>query len=126
MQELDRGRLTRRDMMRLTAGGAGMFMLTASGLAVSSGVGASGGGALYIEAFPTSPLILRPFGEPLPIPEALARVPKAVVDRWESPPGPDNQDFMEGAAPHTHQLWPGSAPVADYPLPLVYRIRLEV
>src|SRR4051812_15088865 len=126
MQELDRVRLTRRDMMRLTAGGAGMFMLTASGLAVSSGVGASGGGALYIEAFPTSPLILRPFDEPLPIPEALAPVPKAVVDGWESPPGPDNQDFVEGAAPHTHQLWPGSAPVADYPLPLVYRIRLEV
>jgi FtsP/CotA-like multicopper oxidase with cupredoxin domain len=127
MEGLDRVRLTRRDMLRLTAGGAGMFMLTASGLAVSSGVGASGGGgSVYIEAFPTSPLILRPFDESLPVPTAMAPVPKTVVDRWESPPGPDNQDFVKGAPPHTHQLWPGTAPVADYPLPIVYRIDLEV
>jgi len=127
MERLDRVRLTRRDMLRLTAGGAGMFMLTASGLAVSSGVGASaGGGSLYIEAFPTSPLILRPFNEALPVPTAMAPIPKAVVDGWESPPGPDNQDFVKGAAPHTHQLWPGTAPVADFALPLVYQIKLEV
>jgi len=57
MERLDRVRLTRRDMLRLSAGGAGVFMLTASGLAVSKGLGASGsGGGLYIEAFPTSPL----------------------------------------------------------------------
>jgi FtsP/CotA-like multicopper oxidase with cupredoxin domain len=127
MEELDRVRLTRRDMLRLTAGGAGMFMLTASGLAVSSGLGASGGGgALYIEAFPTSPLILRPFDEPLPVPTAMAPIPKTVVDGWESPPGPDNQDFVKGDKPHTHQLWPGTAPVADFPLPIVYQIKLEV
>src|SRR4051812_24115660 len=124
MERLDRVRLTRRDMLRLTAGGAGTFMLTASGLAVSSGV--SSGGAVYIEAFPTSPLILRPFDEALPVPTALGPVPKADVDSWESPPGPDNQDFVTGAAPHTHQLWPGMAPVADFPVPLVYRIKLEV
>jgi len=127
MEGLDRVRLTRRDMLRLSAGGAGMFMLTASGLAISSGLGASnGGGGLYIEAFPTSPLILRPFDEPLPIPKAMAPVPKADVDRWESPPGPDNQDFVKGAAPHTHQLFPGTAPVADFPLPIVYQMKLEV
>jgi FtsP/CotA-like multicopper oxidase with cupredoxin domain len=125
MEGLDRVRLTRRDMLRLTAGGAGMFMLTASGFAVSSGV-SSGSGALYIEAFPTSPLVLRPFDEPLPVPTAMAPVPKAEVDAWQSPPGPDNQDFVKGAPPHTHQLWPGTAPVADFPLPIVYRINLEV
>src|SRR3954453_19754519 len=125
MESIDRVRVTRRDMLRLTAGGAGMFMLTASGLAVSSGVSAGGGG-LYVEAFPTSPLILSPFNEPLPIPKAMAPVPKANVDGWESPPGPDNQDFVTGAPAHTHQLWPGAAPVTDYPLPLVYRIKLEV
>jgi len=125
MESIDRVRVTRRDMLRLTAGGAGMFMLTASGLAVSSGVSAGGGG-LYVEAFPTSPLILSPFNEPLPIPKAMAPVPKADVDGWESPPGPDNQDFVTGAPAHTHQLWPGAAPVTDYPLPLVYRIKLEV
>jgi FtsP/CotA-like multicopper oxidase with cupredoxin domain len=127
MERLDRVTLTRRDMLRLTAGGAGMFMLTASGLAVASGVGASdGGGDLYIEAFPTSPLILSPFNEPLPIPTAMAPVPKAVVDGWDSPPGPDNQDFVKGAAPNTHQLFPGTAPVADFPLPIVYQLKLEV
>jgi hypothetical protein len=124
MQRLDAVRLTRRDMLRLSAGGAGMFALTASGLAISSGRGASGN--LYIEAFPTSPLILKPFNESLPIPKALAPVPKTVVDRWPSPPGPDNQDFVKGAAPFKHQLWPGTAPVADFPLPLVYQIKLQV
>src|SRR3954465_1607993 len=125
MESIDRVRLTRRDMLRLTAGGAGMFMLTASGLAVSSGVSAGGGG-LYVEAFPTSPVILSPFNEPLPIPKAMAPIPKVDVDGWDSPPGPDNQDFVKGAPAHTHQLWPGAAPVADFPLPLVYRINLEV
>jgi FtsP/CotA-like multicopper oxidase with cupredoxin domain len=126
MEGFDRVRLTRRDMLRLSAGGAGVFMLTASGLAVSRSVGASGGGGLYVEAFPTSPLVLSPFNEPLPIPSPMAPVPKADVDRWESPPGPDNQDSVKGAAPHTHQLFPGTAPVADFPLPIVYRIDLEV
>jgi FtsP/CotA-like multicopper oxidase with cupredoxin domain len=126
METVDRVRLTRRDMLRLTASGAGMFMLTASGLAVSSGFGASGGGGLYIEAFPTSPLVLRPFDEPLPIPAAKAPIAKAVVDGWPSPPGPRNQDSVAGAKAFEHQLWPGTAPVADYPLPLVYQIKLEV
>jgi FtsP/CotA-like multicopper oxidase with cupredoxin domain len=125
METIDRVRLTRRDMLRLTASGAGMFMLTASGLAVS-GVGASGDGGVFIEAFPTSPLILSPFNEPLPIPTALAPIQKTVVDGWKSPPGPDNQDFVKDTTAHTHQLWPGTAPVADFPLPIVYNIKLEV
>jgi FtsP/CotA-like multicopper oxidase with cupredoxin domain len=125
MERLDRVRMTRRDMLRLSAGGAGMFALTASGLAVSSSLG-SGGGNIYIEAFPTSPLILSPFNDPLPIPKAAAPIAKSIVDTWESPPGPDNQDFVKDAAAWKHQLWPGTAPVADYPLPLVYQIKLEV
>jgi FtsP/CotA-like multicopper oxidase with cupredoxin domain len=126
MERLDRVRLTRRDMLRLSAGGAGMFALTASGLAVSSGLGASGSGNIYLEAFPTSPLILSPFNDPLPVPKAAAPVAKSVVDAWDSPPGPDNQDFVKGAPASKHQLWPGTAPVADFPLPLVYQIKLEV
>ena len=58
----DKVRLTRRDMLKLSAGGAGLFALTASGFAVPQGVGAGG---VVIEAFPTSPLILRPFNDPL-------------------------------------------------------------
>src|SRR5919199_3825729 len=121
MERLEGVRLTRRDMLKLSAGGAGMFALTASGLAVPRGGAGGGAGSLFIEAFPTSPLILSPFNEPLPVPKALAPVPKSVVDGWSSPPGPDNQDFVKGAAPFKHQLWPGTAPVADYPLPLVYQ-----
>jgi FtsP/CotA-like multicopper oxidase with cupredoxin domain len=126
MERLDRIRLTRRDMLKLSAGGAGMFALTASGLAVPRGVAGGGSGSLFIEAFPTSPLILKPFDEALPIPKALAPIPKAVVDGWESPPGPDNQALVKGAGKFSHQLWPGTAPVKDYPLPIVYQIKLEV
>src|SRR5262245_66318780 len=99
MGRQDAGRMTRRDMLKLSAGGAGMFALTASGLAVTRGFGASGSssGSVYIEAFPTSPLILRPFNDALPIPTAMAPTAKAVVDTWSSPPGPDNQDSVGGA-----------------------------
>ena len=96
MNRLDRVRLTRRDMLKLSAGGAGAFVLTSSGLAVSSGLArGGGGGSIYIEAFPTSPLILSPFNDPLPVPKALQPVPKADVDAWRSPPGADNQDFVK-------------------------------
>jgi FtsP/CotA-like multicopper oxidase with cupredoxin domain len=65
-------RLTRRDMLKLSAGGAGAFALTASGFAVPRGfAGGGGGGSLYIEAFPTSPLILTPFSDELTIPKAM-------------------------------------------------------
>src|SRR4051794_837864 len=103
MDKLDKPGLTRRDMLKLSIGGAGLFALTASGLAVPRAFG-GGGGNIYIEAFPTSPLILRPFNDPLTIPQAAAPVPKSVVDTWASPPGPDNQDFVKGAAPFKHQL----------------------
>ena len=41
----------------------------------------------YMEIFPTSPLILYPFKDPLPIPKALAPVP-CRGRRWSDPPGP--------------------------------------
>jgi FtsP/CotA-like multicopper oxidase with cupredoxin domain len=127
MRRQNQGGLTRRDMLKLGAGGAGMMALTAGGLAVPRGFGASGSsGSTYIEAFPTSPLILSPFTDPLPIPTAAAPVAKSEVDGWSSPPGPDNQDSVKGAAPFKHQLWPGQGVVAGYELPLVYRFKLEV
>jgi len=90
-------------MMKLTAGGAGVFALTSWGLAVPRGL-AGGSGNIYLEAFPTSPLILSPFNESMPIPRALRPVPKSVVDTWPNPPGPDNQDFVKNARPFAHQL----------------------
>src|SRR4051794_39269083 len=130
MSRFDRVHLSRRDMMKLSLGGAGMFALTASGLAVPRGFAGGGGGSIYIEAFPTSPLIVSPFNDPLPIPQALRPVAKSVVDTWSSPPGPDNQDSVKGATPWKHQLWPGQGVTASYPwattTPDVYQIKVEV
>jgi FtsP/CotA-like multicopper oxidase with cupredoxin domain len=76
--------LTRRDMLKLSGAGAGAFALTASGFAVPRGFGAGGGGggSLYLEAFPTSPLILTPFTDELVIPQALHPVDKT---SWTNP-----------------------------------------
>jgi FtsP/CotA-like multicopper oxidase with cupredoxin domain len=133
MERLDRVRLTRRDMLRLSVGGAGAFVLTSSGFAVSSGIGkggGGGGGSVYLEAFPTSPLILSPFNDPLTVPRALRPVPKADVDGWSSPPGTDNQDFVKDAPAYKHQIWPGAGATAGYPwattTPDVYQIKVEV
>jgi hypothetical protein len=42
---------------------------------------------VYIEVFPTSPLILNPFIETPPIPKALARAPQSVFSLWKNQPG---------------------------------------
>ena len=83
----DTGGVSRRTLLRLgAAGGAGAALVAAQGLGVpflaqrglltADGVFAATSAALgdalfYIEAFPTSPLILNPFTDPLPIPQAL-------------------------------------------------------
>jgi FtsP/CotA-like multicopper oxidase with cupredoxin domain len=75
-----------------------------------------------IEAYPTSPLILEPFRDPLPVPKALAPVPEAEVGtRWASAPGPGvGQQDSDGG---THQLW---CETLGYGKPHVYDIRLQV
>src|SRR4051794_14209706 len=130
-------RLTRRDMLKLSAGGAGMFMIGAGGLAIPQGV--AGGGSLYIEAFPTSPLILNPFNDPLNIPTAMRPVDPAGWDSLGGMPDPKAQDCI-GPSPTkdyynkygqtlgTHQLWPGDGVTAPYlkTKPLVYQIKVQV
>src|SRR3954452_14958519 len=147
MEPLYDARFTRRDMLKLTAGGAGLLALGGSGLAVMRGF-ASGGGNIYLEAFPTSPLILEPFraDNPLPVPAAERPVPPAEWTRWPSPPGPDKRQDSLGAPPDphafdayvakygwrpgTHQVWPGRGATKSYPwlstTPLVYHIPLKV
>src|SRR3954454_21789959 len=80
--------------------------------------------SLYIEAFPTSPLILNPFNDPLPIPQPAKPIPPAVYRNWDHPPGlgKNQQNFIsrldangdpvvvggkvQGAGNETHQIPP--------------------
>jgi len=79
--------------------------------------------ALYTEAFPTSPLILSPFSDELPVPKALAPIAKSEWSNWAQPPGPgDGQQNSLGN--ERHQIWtPPGNPVQD---PIVYHIRVQV
>jgi FtsP/CotA-like multicopper oxidase with cupredoxin domain len=115
----------RRDVLRL----AGILALgsVATGLEPMSGLafagspkpsagsveGCSDGDAK--EVFPTSPLILSPFTDPLPIPLPLLPVD---VDSFLFKPGPGlGQQDSSGTS--THQIWPSTNP-------LYYRLKLEV
>src|SRR3954453_17101057 len=42
---------------------------------------------VYIEAFPTSPLILKPFSDPLLVPKAMAPVPESIYSKWTTREG---------------------------------------
>src|ERR1700750_2101059 len=98
--------LTRRDALKLGAGGAAMFALSASGLAIPRGFaggGGGGGGRLYLEAFPTSPLITRPFYDELPIRQALRPTTPSVVGTWASPPSQDCQDSLPVSSDNTYK-----------------------
>src|SRR4051794_41919546 len=77
MERLDKISLTRRDMLKLSGAGAGVFALTASGFAVPRGFaggGGGGGGGPYLQAFPTGPLVVGPFPGP---PGEQPRLPQA-------------------------------------------------
>src|SRR3954468_14940387 len=99
MERLDKISLTRRDMLKLSGAGAGVFALTASGFAVPRGFaggGGGGGGGLYLEAFPTSPLIVDPFRD---TPENQLVIPQALRAADQSnPTAPGNiEDPTTGA-----------------------------
>ncbi|WP_260680752.1 multicopper oxidase domain-containing protein [Arthrobacter sp. KBS0703] len=72
----------------------------------------------YIEKFPTSPLIISPFSDPLRIPKALAPVPKSVFSAWRNPPGPGpgQQNSLRN---ERHQVWTSQVGLPD---PIVYKI----
>ncbi|HEY3574065.1 MAG TPA: multicopper oxidase domain-containing protein [Arthrobacter sp.] len=128
--------LRRRALIRLgAAGGAGAALAAAHtwagpllarrGLLSPDGAFAATATALsdelfYIEKYPTSPLIISPFSDPLPIPKALAPVPKSVVETWNNPPGPGpgQQNSLRN---EQHQLWPSRI---GYPDPIVYKINV--
>ncbi len=97
-----KSRVARREFLRLGAiGGAAVAAgavastwapdLRRRGLLSSKGVFDAASIAwadeLYVEDFPTSPLILNPFTDPLPIPKALA--PEVDWTSWSNVPGPE-------------------------------------
>ncbi len=129
--------VSRRNVLRAGAVGAAAVGLGAGkvlmaptlqmrGLASPDGVfGAASmafGDALYIEAFPTSPLILNPFTDPLLIPPAAKPLTPAEVAALPLPPGPGvgQQNSFRN---ETHQIWPDAI---GFPDPIVYKFDLLV
>ena len=127
--------VSRRTMLRLGAAGvvgagatafrgAGLPYLTEKGWLSADGafaaVSSAISSALYTEVFPTSPLILTPFKDPLNIPKAL-RPTTAFID-WKEPPGPGpgQQNSLRN---QRHQMWVNKV---GYPDPLVYDIHMLV
>jgi FtsP/CotA-like multicopper oxidase with cupredoxin domain len=137
------GAVSRRAILRWgAAGGAGVALAAAQGLGrpylaqkgLLSADGAFAATAealdavLYSEVLPTSPLILRPFTDPLPRPKALAPVPESTYKLWRDPPGP-GRGQQSSLRNQQHQIWPDRlrfANGAPYPDPIVYKIDLLV
>ena len=132
--------VSRRAILRIGALGAAGVAITAGralgepylaekGLLSADGVFAAAATALtdliYIEAFPTSPLIVEPFRDALPIPPALKPISQSEYSGWAKPPGPgvDQQNSLSGSNGERHQIWPSDI---GYPDPIVYKIDLLV
>ncbi|MEO6144787.1 MAG: multicopper oxidase domain-containing protein [Dermatophilaceae bacterium] len=77
-----------------------------------------GDNLFYLEAFPTSPLILSPFSDPLLIPKALAPEPESAYKAWTQPPG-GGVGQQNSLRNQQHQIWPAKI---GYPDPIVYMI----
>jgi FtsP/CotA-like multicopper oxidase with cupredoxin domain len=132
------GGVSRRMVLRLGAvGGAGVALVTAQGLGgpflaqkgLLSGDGAFaatstvlGDNLFYIEAFPTSPLILSPFTDSLPIPKSLAPEPMSEYSDWKKTPGPGLGE-QNSLGNQQHQIWSSDIGSPD---PIVYKIDVQV
>ena len=89
-------------------------------------------GAIYTEAFPTSPLIMSPFTDQLPIPKALAPEPIVDVAGWTDPPGP-GEGQQNSIRNQRHQVFKPRVTIqdvvsgqADRPDPIIYKLKVEV
>ncbi len=112
----------------LTAAGTfGKPYLSQKGLWTADGAFAATSTALgdllfYIEKFPTSPLILNPFQDPLNVPKALRPQPSLEFTRWVDPPGP-GLGQQNSQRNERHQIWPNKV---NSPDPLIYHIKVQV
>ena len=80
--------------------------------------------SLYDEEFPTSPLVLNPFSDELPIPMALRPEPYGDWTYWDNVPGPGD-GRQNSYSNDRHQRWCDDPRVAGAPTPLLYRIELK-
>jgi FtsP/CotA-like multicopper oxidase with cupredoxin domain len=124
--------VSRRTVLRLGAAGAvGLGLTTVRGLGLpyladKGWLSADGAFAavstalsdrLYTEVFPTSPLILSPFSDALPIPKALRPTSRSAFSTADTPgPAFGQQNSLRN---ERHQLWPNKV---GYPDPIVYEI----
>src|SRR3954451_5272865 len=137
--EPPRGGMSRRSVLRLGALGvagaalggpraAGEPYLASRGLMSADGVFAAAATAItdlvYIEAFPTSPLILNPFNDPLPVPKAAKPVSSGTFSSWAQPPGP-GVGQQNSLGNQKHQKWSNDAEIKS-PDPIVYKFDLRV
>ena len=140
---IERSALQRRTFLKLGAAGAGAVALGAAGSVLGPDLRKRGlmsadgvfdaasiafADSIYIEAFPTSPVILNPFNDPLPVPVAKAPVPAAEWKNWVNAPGPGNGQ-QNSIGNEKHQIWceDASKVGAAYACePTVYKITLKV
>jgi len=128
------GGVARRTVLRVgAAGGLGAALVAAQGLGVpllaqkgllsadgAFAASSTGLGDLlfYIEAFPTSPLILKPFSDALVVPKAMRPEAPSAYTSWKQPPGP-GVGQQNSIGNERHQIWCGQVGSPD---PIVYKI----
>jgi len=113
-QAVRTGSMSRRDMLRTLGLSGGAAVLAISGLGTGTAYG-----AIYNEVFPTSPLVLNPFTDLLPIPTPLAPCDPRDYQESEKPCYVVHDSDKE--APH--QCCPADL---GLPEPIHYRIELKV
>ncbi len=129
--------LSRRTLLRLGALSAtGVALASANatlapylaprGLMSPDGIFAAAGTVItdlvYLENFPTSPLILEPFKDELVVPKAARPEDSSTYSSWAKPPGPGygQQNSLEN---ERHQKWSSDT---NSPDPIVYKLDVEV
>lgn len=135
--ETENHTIKRRTLLQLGAAGAAAVAVGAGASAVLPDLKKKGlmskdgifedasialAGAVYTEAFPTSPLILSPFNDLLPIPKALAPVQPLTYKSWAQTPGPGlgQQNSLGNVR---HQKWCSDVGSPD---PVVYELKMQV
>ena len=124
-KKIDNTQFSRRDFLKLGVAGTAAVTLASSRLIKDiNSISAAEAASFYIEAFPTSPLILSPFSDELPIPKALAPVQPSELATWSSKPG-SGVGQQNSFSNEQHQIWP-TDPKVGYGDPLIYQIKVQV